>query len=191
MAKPDLQYSAPELVASVSDAPISGAADVFSLACVAYRVLRQQPLFTAQTTSEYRGTLASMNLLPVDGLPSGLQVRLATPHSITHCTLPCACTALCLRMHRPLPCVRSTAPCRGRRMSTYSAACAHRHSALHSATCMHCPLHCACTVRCHALYSRPCCTSPCVRRTLHGMEARCAAPLPLLAHRHRRSHAAP
>lgn len=38
-------------------------------------MLRGQGLFTAQTTSEYRGTLASMNLLPVDGLPDSLQAR--------------------------------------------------------------------------------------------------------------------
>jgi serine/threonine protein kinase len=75
LAKPDLAFSAPELVSSVSEAPITGAADTFSLACIAYRMLRGQNMFTAQTTSEYRGTLASMNLLPVDGLPDSLQVR--------------------------------------------------------------------------------------------------------------------
>ena len=75
LGKPELAYCAPEVVSGVSEAPITGAADTFSLACVAYRMLRGQNLFTAQTTSEYRGTMASMNLLPVDGLPASLQVR--------------------------------------------------------------------------------------------------------------------
>lgn len=74
MARPDLQFTAPELISSVSDAPVSGATDVFSLACIIYRVLRKQSLFTAQTTPEYRSMLSSMHLIPVDGLPPTLQV---------------------------------------------------------------------------------------------------------------------
>lgn len=74
MARPDLQFTAPELISSVSEAPVSGAADVFSLACVIYRVLRKQSLFTAQTTPEYRSMMSSMHLIPVDGLPPTLQV---------------------------------------------------------------------------------------------------------------------
>lgn len=75
MSRPDLQFTAPELISSVGDTPISGAADVFSLACVVYRVLRKQSLFTARNTSEYRNMISSLHLIPVDGLPSGLQVR--------------------------------------------------------------------------------------------------------------------
>ena len=50
LGKPELAYCAPEVVSGVSEAPITGAADTFSLACVAYRMLRGQNLFTAQTT---------------------------------------------------------------------------------------------------------------------------------------------
>jgi hypothetical protein len=41
-----------------------------------YQVLRKQPVFTAQTTSEYRAMLASMNLIPVDGIPPSLHTAL-------------------------------------------------------------------------------------------------------------------
>lgn len=74
MARPDLQFTAPELITSVSEASVSGSTDVFSLACVIYRVLRKQSLFTARTTPEYRSMLSSMHLIPVDGLPPTLQV---------------------------------------------------------------------------------------------------------------------
>lgn len=74
MTRPDLQFTAPELITSVSEACVSGATDVFSLACVIYRVLRKQSLFTARTTPEYRSMLSSMHLIPVDGLPPTLQV---------------------------------------------------------------------------------------------------------------------
>lgn len=74
MARPDLQFTAPELITCVNEAPVSGAADVFSLACIIYRVLRKQSLFTARTTPEYRSMLSSMHLIPVDGLPATLQV---------------------------------------------------------------------------------------------------------------------
>eukprot|EP00892_Ulva_mutabilis_P010562 jgi/Ulvmu1/7879/UM004_0110.1 len=73
MARPDLQFTAPELITSVNETPVSGAADVFSLACIIYRVLRKQSLFTARTTPEYRSMLSSMHLIPVDGLPATLQ----------------------------------------------------------------------------------------------------------------------
>lgn len=73
--QPPLQFTAPELAGSVSDAPVTGKTDVFSLACVMYQVLRGQPLITAETTSEYRTMLASMHLIPVDGLPPSLHVR--------------------------------------------------------------------------------------------------------------------
>ena len=35
---PPLQFTAPELAGSVSDAPVTGKCDVFSLACVMYQV---------------------------------------------------------------------------------------------------------------------------------------------------------
>jgi hypothetical protein len=72
-----MHFTAPELAGSISDAPVTGKADVFSLACVIYQVLRKQPLLTAETTAEYRGILASMHLIPVVGLPESLQVCVA------------------------------------------------------------------------------------------------------------------
>lgn len=74
--RPLLQFTAPELAGSISDAPVTGKADVFSLACITYTLLRKQPLITAETVSEYRNMLASIHLIPVDGLPGSLQVRL-------------------------------------------------------------------------------------------------------------------
>lgn len=74
ISRPLLQFTAPELAGSISDAPVTGKADVFSLACIIYQLLRRQPLITVETTPEYRNMLASMHLIPVNGLPPSLQV---------------------------------------------------------------------------------------------------------------------
>ena len=76
VVKPPLQFTAPELAGSVSDAPVTGKADVFSLACVMFQVLKGQPLITAETVAEYRSMLASMHLIPAAGLPASAHVRL-------------------------------------------------------------------------------------------------------------------
>jgi serine/threonine protein kinase len=86
VTQPPLQFTAPELAGSVSDAPVTGKADVFSLACVMYQVLRGQPLITAETTSEYRSMLASMHLIPVDGLPPSLQARRLARVPLSQCS---------------------------------------------------------------------------------------------------------
>ena len=88
VARPLLQFTAPELAGSISDAPVTGKADVFSLACVTYQLLRKQPLITAETTSEYRNMLASIHLIPVDGLPASLQARIST-------AIDCGCMPAC------------------------------------------------------------------------------------------------
>ena len=67
---------------------------MFSLACVMYQVLRGQPLITAETTSEYRSMLASMHLIPVDGLPASLQVchpGCPSPNSVFKLFDACPC----------------------------------------------------------------------------------------------------
>ena len=86
VVKPPLQFTAPELAGSVSDAPVTGKADVFSLACVMFQVLKGQPLITAETVAEYRSMLASMHLIPAAGLPASAHVRLKdvpSPNAIT------------------------------------------------------------------------------------------------------------
>ena len=67
------------------------------------QVVRGQPLITAETTSEYRAMLASMHLIPVDGLPTSLHVRLRLVAALCAATsararswslLQCACGAV-------------------------------------------------------------------------------------------------
>lgn len=64
--QPPLAYTAPELVAAASmatasDAPLSGAADCFSLAAITYQLLTgRQLLPVGSSTGEYRSRLGSL-----------------------------------------------------------------------------------------------------------------------------------
>lgn len=92
LVRPNLSYSAPELVAGsqTQSMETSGACDVFSLGCVMYEVLTRRRLLTSLDTAEYRGVLASMSLVSFDKVPANLLVRRPhSPQSVTSFTPVC------------------------------------------------------------------------------------------------------